>query len=71
MGKILNYEVNENIVLVNYKNIQCTVTIINDSVINFFVPIFRKERNSKDFLKISWKNCVNLKDPHKHWYSGI
>lgn len=47
MGKILNYEVNENIVLVNYKNIQCTVTIINDSVINFFVPIFRKEKNSK------------------------
>ena len=36
MGKILNYEVNENIVLVNYKNIQCIVTIINDSVINFF-----------------------------------
>ena len=46
MGKILNYEVNENIVLVNYKNIQCIVTIINDSVINFFSHIFRKERNS-------------------------
>ena len=37
MGKILNYEVNENIVLVNYKNIQCIVTIINDSVINFLL----------------------------------
>ena len=48
MGKILNYEVNENIVLVNYKNIQCTVTIINDSLIIFFVGIFRKERNSMD-----------------------
>lgn len=44
MGKILNYEVNENIVLVNYKNIQCTVTIINDSVINFlFLYLEKKE----------------------------
>lgn len=59
MGKILNYEVNENIVLVNYKNIQCTVTIINDSVINFFVPIFRKERNSKAVENLKCKK-INL-----------
>lgn len=46
-GKLINYEINENIVLVNYENIQCEITIINDGVINFFAPTFRKERNSK------------------------
>lgn len=46
-GKLINYEINENIVLVNYENIQCEITMINDGVINFFAPTFRKERNSK------------------------
>ena len=46
-GKLINYEINENIVLVNYENIQCKITMINEGVINFFAPTFRKERNSK------------------------
>ena len=46
-GKILSYEVNENLILVNYKDIKCTVTMINEAVVNFFAPVFRKERNSK------------------------
>ena len=37
-GKILNYEVNEDKVLVNYEKIQSTITLINESVVNFFVP---------------------------------
>lgn len=70
MGKILNYEVNENIVLVNYKNIQCTVTIINDSVINFFVPIFRKERNSKAVENLNCKK-INFNIEKKDDYLNI
>lgn len=70
MGKILNYEVNENIVLVNYKNIQCTVTIINDSVINFFVPIFRKERNSKAVENLMCKK-INFNIEKKDDYLNI
>ena len=70
MGKILNYEVNENIVLVNYKNIQCTVTIINDSVINFFVPIFRKERNSKAVENLKCKK-INFNIEKKDDYLNI
>lgn len=46
-GKILNYEVSENKVLVNYEKIQSTITLINESVVNFFVPFHREERNSK------------------------
>ena len=46
-GKILNYEIVENRVLVNYEKIQSTITLINESVVNFFVPLHRKERNSK------------------------
>ena len=40
-GKILNYEVSENKVLLNYEKIQSTITLINESVVNFFVPIHR------------------------------
>ena len=47
LGKILGYEVNGNLILVNYKDIQCTVTMVNERVVNFFAPFFRKERNSK------------------------
>ena len=46
-GKILNYEVSENKVLLNYEKIQSTITLINESVVNFFVPIHREKRNSK------------------------
>lgn len=46
-GKILNYEITENKVLVNYEKIQSTITLINESVVNFFVPFHREERNSK------------------------
>lgn len=70
MGKILNYEVNENIVLVNYKNIQCIVTIINDSVINFFAPIFRKERNSKAVENLKCKK-INFNIEKKDYYLNI
>ena len=70
MGKILNYEVNENIVLVNYKNIQCIVTIINDSVINFFAPIFRKERNSNAVENLKCKK-INFNIEKKDDYLNI
>ena len=70
MGKILNYEVNENIVLVNYKNIQCTVTIINDSVINFFAPIFRKEKKSKAVENLKCKK-INFNIEKKDDYLNI
>ena len=51
-GKILNYEVNEDKVLVNYEKIQSTITLINESVVNFFVPLHREERNSKAVEKV-------------------
>ena len=46
-GKMLNYEVTENKVLVNYEKIQSTITLIDESIVNFFVPFHREERNSK------------------------
>ena len=53
-GKILNYEVSENKVLVNYEKIQSTITLINESVVNFFVPFLEK----KEILK-AVENVLN------------
>ena len=46
-GKILGYEIVKNKILINYESVKCIVTIVNEDVINFFVPLFREERNSK------------------------
>lgn len=59
-GKILNYEIIENKILVNYEKIQSTITVINDSVVNFFVPFHREERNSKAVENVL-NNKVNFK----------
>lgn len=59
-GKILNYEIIENKILVNYEKIQSTITLINDSVVNFFVPFHREERNSKAVENVL-NNKVNFK----------
>ena len=55
-GKILNYEVNEDKVLVNYEKIQTTITFLDEGVVNFFVPLHREERNSKAVEKVLNKN---------------
>ena len=55
-GKILNYEVNEDKVLVNYEKIQSTITFLDEGVVNFFVPLHREERNSKAVEKVLNKN---------------
>lgn len=46
-GKIKNYEVDGNKVIIKYENIDAIISIISDDIINFFVPLFRKERISK------------------------
>lgn len=55
-GKLLSYKVNKNIIDVKYEGSEVKITIINDNVINFFVPLYRKERNSKAVEKINYKN---------------
>ena len=47
LGKLLNHSINNNKVVLSYENKECIVTIVNENVINFFVPLFREERNSK------------------------
>ena len=47
LGKLLNHSINNNKVVLNYEKKECTVTVVNENVINFFVPLFREERNSK------------------------
>ncbi|WP_411167613.1 glycoside hydrolase family 31 protein [Clostridium sp. MB05] len=51
-GKLLNYEVNNKEITIKYENSEAVITIINDEVINFFVPLHRKERNSKAVEKL-------------------
>ena len=55
-GKILNYEVSENRILINYEKIQTTITFLDEGVVNFFVPLHREERNSKAVEKVLNKN---------------
>ena len=45
-GKIRNFKVNENIVKVEFENIEAKINIISPIIINFFVPNYRDEQNS-------------------------
>lgn len=47
LGKLLDYEVNNKEIILKYEKNEAIITIINDGVVNFFVPFYRKERNSK------------------------
>lgn len=55
-GKLLDYEVEENVININFEGKKTFVKIINSYIINFFVPLHREERNSKA--------VENLKDSH-------
>lgn len=55
-GRLLNYEVEENVININFEEKKAVVKIINSYIINFFVPLHREERNSKA--------VENLKDSH-------
>lgn len=55
-GKIINFEVINNIVKVDFENVQLSISILKDDIINFFVPCFRAERNSKALDNINLKN---------------
>lgn len=46
-GKLLEYEVNENDILIKFENKAAAVKVVSNGIINFFVPLFRNERNSK------------------------
>jgi alpha-glucosidase len=55
-GKLLGYEVNNKEIKIQYEKIEATITVINDEVINFFVPLHRKERNSKAVENLNLRN---------------
>ena len=46
-GKINDYGVEGNKVIIKFENVEAVVSILSDEIVNFFVPLFRKERNSK------------------------
>lgn len=56
-GKIESYKVKESIVEIKFENIEAKVKIINDSIINFFVPIFKEVQNSKSIENLKIRNC--------------
>ncbi|RDY29713.1 DUF4968 domain-containing protein [Romboutsia weinsteinii] len=58
-GRILGYEILDNKVKINFSNnIEAKVEIINSEIINFFVPIFKKEQKSKAIENLK---CVETK----------
>ena len=46
LGKIINYIIEKNVVKINFENGSSYVKIINDEIINFFIPNVSEERNS-------------------------
>ena len=55
-GKLKGYSVNKNVITIDYDKIKATISIINEGVINFFIPVYRKERNSKAVEEINYTN---------------
>ena len=46
-GKIEDYKLKGNKLIIKYENTEAVISVISDEILNFFVPLFRKERNSK------------------------
>ncbi|WP_294372207.1 glycoside hydrolase family 31 protein [uncultured Clostridium sp.] len=46
-GNMTGYNIDGNKIIIKYENVEAYVSIISDEIVNFFVPLFRKERNSK------------------------
>ena len=64
LGKLLNYNVEGNKVILNYEKNKAIVTIVNEKVFNFFIPLFREERNSKA-VEIDLNREVDFKIENK------
>lgn len=56
-GKIKDFNVIENIVKVEFENIEVKVNIVSPSIINFFVPNFRDEQDSKAIEDLKIRHC--------------
>ncbi|MCR8746578.1 glycoside hydrolase family 31 protein [Romboutsia lituseburensis] len=60
-GKIKNFEVDKNIIKIEYEKLETKITIINPSTVNFFVPNFRKEQKSKAIENLIVEHCnINI-----------
>ncbi|EQK41926.1 alpha-glucosidase domain protein [[Clostridium] bifermentans ATCC 638] len=56
-GKILDYNVKNNIINIQYEKIETKVSIVNSNIINFFVPIFRRKQNSYAIENLKFEDC--------------
>ncbi|EKQ51337.1 MULTISPECIES: glycoside hydrolase family 31 protein [unclassified Clostridium] len=56
-GKLLNYEVEDNEINIRFQEKNVFVKVVNSYIINFFVPLFRGERNSKAVENIIDSHC--------------
>ena len=56
-GEIKTYSMEDNNVKIQFENGNVFVKVINDYIINFFSPLYRKERNSKAIERINGDNC--------------
>lgn len=61
-GKILDYKIENNKVVIQFEKREAFVEIIDDYIINFYVPFHRKERNSKAIENLKVNSChINVK----------
>lgn len=60
-GTIKDFTLKDNLITVNFENTELFITIIRDDIINFFIPCFRNERNSKAVENInSEEGCFTV-----------
>lgn len=57
-GKIKDFKVNESIIKIEFEKIETKINIINHSIINFFVPNFRKKQDSKAIENLEVQDCT-------------
>lgn len=58
LGKIKDYKTYGSIISIIYENGEVNVDVINSSIVNFFQPIFRKEKLSKAVEYIKREECL-------------
>ncbi len=56
-GKILDYNIRNNIINIQYEKIETKVSIVNSNIINFFAPIFRKKQASYAIENLKFEDC--------------
>lgn len=55
-GIIKDFNLKDNLINIKFENTELFITIVRDDIVNFFIPCFRNERNSKAVENVDLEN---------------